>query len=255
MSAGPSASTGGDTGPANRYTAPKPKKIKPDRDISLNKTYSSSREIGLMNQNKKGVYDKDPKRRLDKTKSTQKMKDDAFRDQGAYNTRRSLDKLPNIGLGAVFKGLSEPLQKNSIRNRDFFKNKVLTDPRGLKNFGYTKEQFEKLSMAKQNKIYGNYITTRRDNKTDGFGTVITEGNDTNSNIQAPLQAGIFPGESDPSGPSIPLDPQPSETEKKYDVRKTKKKGRNQNLLTSARGVMKTSPDYSLGKKSLLGQVV
>jgi len=41
----------------------------------------------------------------------------------------------------------------------------------------------------------------------------------------------------------------------YDPRKTKKKGRNQNLLTSAKGVMKTSADYSLGKKSLLGQVV
>ena len=242
----PSASTGGNTGPANRYKAPKPKKTKPDKDISLNKTYSTSREIGLMNQNKK------PKQRAI---DTQKMKDDAFREQGAYNTRRSLDKLPNIGLGAAFKSLSPMLQKNSIRNRDFFKNKVLTDPRGLKNFGYTKEQFEKLSMAKQNKIYGNYITTRRDNKTDGFGTVITEGNDTNSNIQTPLQAGIFPGESDPNAPSTPLDPEPSETDKKYDPRKTKKKGRNQNLLTSARGVMKTSPDYSLGKKSLLGQVV
>jgi len=41
----------------------------------------------------------------------------------------------------------------------------------------------------------------------------------------------------------------------YDPRKTKKKGRNQNLLTSAKGVTKVSSDYSLGKKSLLGQVV
>ena len=241
----PSASTGGNTGPANRYKAPKPKKTKPDKDISLNKTYSTSREIGLMNQNKK------PKQRAI---DTQKMKDDAFREQGAYNTRRSLDKLPNIGLGAAFKSLSPMLQKNSIRNRDFFKNKVLTDPRGLKNFGYTKEQFEKLSMAKQNKIYGNYITTRRDNKTDGFGTVIREGNDNNN--QQDLKIGKFPQPAiDPIKGLTPLDPEQSETDKKYDPRKTKKKGRNQNLLTSARGVMKTSPDYSLGKKSLLGQVV
>ena len=41
----------------------------------------------------------------------------------------------------------------------------------------------------------------------------------------------------------------------YDPRKTKKKGRNQNILTSKQGVMKTAADYSLGKKSLLGQVV
>ena len=247
------ASTGGDTGPANRYTTPKPKKTKPDKDIKLNKTYFTSREIGIANQYKKGVYAKDPKRRLDKSKSTQKMKDDAFREQGAYNARRSINRLPNIGIGGIARGLSPYLQKNAIKNRDFFTDRVLTDPRGLKNFGYNKEQFKKLSMAKQNKIYGKYITTRRDNKTDGYGTVVTEGNDRN--VQTPPQAEIFPGESDPNAPNTPLYPQPSETDKKYDPRKTKKKGRNQNLLTSARGVMKTSPDYSLGKKSLLGQVV
>jgi hypothetical protein len=40
----------------------------------------------------------------------------------------------------------------------------------------------------------------------------------------------------------------------YDARKTKKKGRRSNLLTSARGVTRNSDDYSLGKKSLLGMV-
>ena len=211
-----------------------------------NKTYSSSREIGLMNQ-----YKKPKQRAID----TQKMKNDAFREQGAYNTRRSIEKIPGIIPGAgIIKSLSEPLQRNSKRNRDFFTNKVLTDPRGLKNFGYTKEQFEKLSMAKQNKIYGNYITTRRDNKTDGFGTVINEGNDRNN--QPDLKIGKFPQPPiDPIKGVKPLDPEQSETEKKYDPRKTKKKGRNQNLLTSARGVTKTAADYSLGKKSLLGQVV
>ena len=46
-----------------------------------------------------------------------------------------------------------------------------------------------------------------------------------------------------------------EEKKEYDARQTKKKGRNQNILTSKKGVTKTSADYSLGKKSLLGQVV
>jgi len=41
----------------------------------------------------------------------------------------------------------------------------------------------------------------------------------------------------------------------YDPRKTKKKGMTKNILTSKQGVMKTAADYSLGKKSLLGQVV
>ena len=47
----------------------------------------------------------------------------------------------------------------------------------------------------------------------------------------------------------------AKSEKEYDARITKKKGRKKNILTSSQGVMKTSADYSLGKKSLLGQVV
>jgi len=47
----------------------------------------------------------------------------------------------------------------------------------------------------------------------------------------------------------------TKTKKEYDARVTKKKGRRKNILTSSGGVTKTSADYSLGKKTLLGQVV
>jgi hypothetical protein len=47
----------------------------------------------------------------------------------------------------------------------------------------------------------------------------------------------------------------AKSEKEYDARQTKKKGRRKNILTSAGGVTKVSEDYSLGKKTLLGQVV
>jgi len=46
-----------------------------------------------------------------------------------------------------------------------------------------------------------------------------------------------------------------ETKKEYDARVTKKKGRTKNILTSSKGITKTSADYLLGKKTLLGQVV
>jgi hypothetical protein len=36
--------------------------------------------------------------------------------------------------------------------------------------------------------------------------------------------------------------------------KIKKKGRSQSIMTGSKGVTKTSTDYSLGKKSLLGRV-
>ena len=84
-----------------------------------NKTYSSSREIGLMNQYKK------PKQRII---DTQKDKNEAFKEQGAYNTRRSLDKLPSFGpVSAIVKGLSPILQKNSIRNKNKSMKKSDTD--------------------------------------------------------------------------------------------------------------------------------
>jgi hypothetical protein len=230
-----------------------------------NKTYSSSREIGLMNQykpekKKKTVTGFDRKtgkkysyettvnqRAID----TQKDKNKAFKEQGAYNTRRSLDKLPSLLPGAaILKGLSEPLQKNSIKNRKFFTDKVLTDPRGKKNFGYTKSEFEKLSMAKQNEIYGNYITTRRDNKTDGYGTVIKEGND-NQVVQAPLVATTMPV-------GIPTEVEISQSEatqaKEDDIllrkRKAKARGRSPTIMT---GVTGATGSLTLGKPSLLGR--
>jgi cobyric acid synthase len=36
--------------------------------------------------------------------------------------------------------------------------------------------------------------------------------------------------------------------------KVKKRGRSQSIMTGSKGVTKTSTDYSLGKKSLLGRV-
>ena len=44
------------------------------------------------------------------------------------------------------------------------------------------------------------------------------------------------------------------SEEKYDARKTKKKGRRKTILTSVKGITKTSADYSLGKPTLLGKV-
>jgi hypothetical protein len=154
---------------------------------------------------------------------------------------------------------AEPLfDAGSKKTRTFFTDKVLASDKAKKNIGYTKDEFLKLSTKKREKVYKGYLDKRLTNKTDAYGNKlnINSGPDNDpTNVQTPPVATIMPVPSDPNAPATPLDPQPSETEKKYDSRKTKKKGRNQNLLTSAKGVMKTSADYSLGKKSLLGQVV
>ena len=206
-----------------------------------NKTYSSSREIGLMNRDIK-----DQKQRAIKT---QQDKNEAFREQGAYNTRRSINKLPSFLPGAAaLKALSPKLQENSIRTRKFFTDKVLTDPRGLKNFGVNKKQFESLSVEKQNQIYNNYITTRRDNKTDGYGTVFRESG--NQVVQTPPVATTMP-----VGTPTEVEISQSETTKAEDPielrkRKAKARGRSPTIMT---GVTGATGGLTLGKPSLLGR--
>ena len=206
-----------------------------------NKTYSSSREIGLMNRNIK-----DPKKRAIKT---QQDKNEAFKEQGAYTTRRRIDKLPAFLPGAaLLKALSPKLEENSRRTRKFFTDRVLTDPRGLKNFGVNKKQFENLSIEKQNQIYSKYITTRRENKTDGYGTVFREGNG-NQVVQAPLVATTMPV----TGPTEVEVSQVTTTEAEDPIvlrkRKIKAQGRNPTIMTGVTGV---NDGLTLGKKSLLG---
>ena len=92
----------------------------------------------------------------------------------------------------------------------------------------------------------------------GYSDKNEQGNNTrdddgsNRNQNGPPLATIMPIPTD--APNKSLDPVTSEEDKKYDERKTKKKGRRRTLLTSSRGVTTTSPDYSLGKPTLLGMV-
>ena len=146
--------------------------------------------------------------------------------------------------------LSKPLQAGSKVTRDFYTDKVL----GSKNFkGQSKTDFLTMSAADQEKQYKSYIDNRTSGKTDAYGNVNQGyGRDNDGNVQTQKVVGgktILVEETKKSETE-------SETEKKeYDARQTKKKGRRKNTLTSSQGVMKTSADYSLGKKSLLGQVV
>ena len=120
---------------------------------------------------------------------------------------------------------------------------------------------EKVVPAGKSKApnYETYMKDRLAGKTDAYGNPTSNeggggnGNGSNKNQNGPPPVTIMPIPTD--APNKSLDPVTSEEDKKYDERKTKKKGRSKNILTSKQGVMKTSADYSLGKKSLLGQVV
>jgi len=220
MGAGSAGSNGGgrtDAGP-NRTTATK---------------------IGVGNINEKGKL----------TGQYKSNNPDAFRNRGATKIKKGI-KTPSLVVNAAGAILSKPLQAGSKITRDFYTDKVL----GSKNFkGQSKTDFLTMSAADQEKQYKSYIDNRTSGKTDSYGNVNQGyGRDNDGNVQTQKVVGgktILVEETKKSETE-------SETEKKeYDARQTKKKGRTKNVLTSSKGIMKTSADYSLGKKSLLGQVV
>ena len=101
--------------------------------------------------------------------------------------------------------------------------------------------------------YKRYIRDRSLGKVDAYGRTITESNRPDSPKPTILKKNI--GGQTVQTTKAKVEENKTKSKKEYDERQTKKKGRIKNTLTSSQGVTKTSADYSLGLKSLLGQVV
>ncbi len=208
-----------------------------------NKTYSSSREIGLMNQ-----YKAPKKRAID----TQRMKDEAFKEQGAYNTRRSVKGMFPGVTKVVATAISPILEKNAVRNRKFFTDYVLGES-GKKNSlyaGMTKSQFQKLSVEEQNKMYSTYSKNRMSGTRDAYGREVRQG-DNGGAIASSGQVVQAPAVTAPTTAEVS---QATTTEAAEDSlilrkRRAKAKGRSPTIMT---GVTGATGSLTLGKPSLLG---
>ena len=165
---------------------------------------------------------------------------DMFENQGATNIKNSKFKTPATMI------LSKPLQAGSKITRNFFTDKVLTSERGIKNIGYTKDEFSKLNRTKQEEVYKGYMSDRQSNTTDAYGNRISQssgGNDnpilstnteatkqvassgvvTNNSVIAPTNAEVTQAQStDMSADQILV--------------ANKKKGRSQTILQTAQGL-------------------
>ena len=103
----------------------------------------------------------------------------SFHEQGATN----IQNLNMVGTGTVLK----PLFKAGSRStRKFFTDKVLTSERGLKNLGYTKDEFSNLSRTKQEEVYKKYLAGRQDNTIDAYGNPYTGGGDAPASVVEPI---------------------------------------------------------------------
>ena len=126
------------------------------------------------------------------TYSDKKMKDvkeKSFIESGANKIAEGIKGPPSVQI--VGNILSGPLQKGSIKTREFFVGKVLESSKAKKNIGYTKQEFSKLSLTKQNEVYGKYISGRMENKTDAYGNqIMSTGGDGGGQTQQKTTAQI-----------------------------------------------------------------
>ena len=175
----------------------------------------------------------------------------------------------------------EPLfDAGAKKTRQFFTDKVLTSERGQKNIGYTQAEFSRLNRAEQEKVYKDYRTSRQAGHTDAYGnlnpnysrekirhtdkygnvtykeTILSKGNDDNYGGvpgAKPLKTSYVEGVGASAVKTSPTKAEISQataTTMSADetLLATNKKGRSQNILTSATGLGGTN--LNIKKKTL-----
>jgi hypothetical protein len=130
-----------------------------------------------------------------------------------------------------------------------------------KGFYANKSYYEKNVMGKNNftksiDSYKDYMKKRGSGEIDAMGRPIVDfrsgGND--GNTQPGITKNIGGSTIQTTAPTTAEVSQSEAANADAAALKVKKRGRSASIMTSAKGVTKTSTDYSLGKKSLLGRV-
>ena len=179
----------------------------------------------------------------------QALKRNVFRNQGAKNIKATTKKVPS----PVLSILSIPLQHGSRINRDFFTDKVL----GSKNFKKTtKQDFEKMSLGDQEKMYDTYMSGRQSGQTDAYGNTISQGGGDNKNQGIELAKSATgtatvtgPGEIQKEAANTIKGPTTTEMSADQILLANKRKGRRVTNITAKKTLAK---DYKLSEKTLLG---
>jgi hypothetical protein len=169
-------------------------------------------------------------------------------DFGNFQNKKYKEKQ---GGPLILKPLEPLFDIGSEKTRTFFTDKVLSSNKSKKNIGYTKDEFSKLSEKKQEEVYKGYLDNRLSNKTDAYGNTISQNDNDNTPSQTIIKKTAGGQTVETTAPTeAELSQSAAADAEEYDLRKTKKRGRSMNTLTSSQGV--TDDKLTLGKKSLLG---
>ena len=213
---------------------------------------TTATKIGVGNINEKGQKTKTTFAKEDDTregarstnyttqpkKSTFKTSKKSF-DDAAGKSKLDNYQVPKTG-SLVLNSFQKARQKMFETNRKFFQEKVLTS----KNRGNYEDTFDS---------YSSYIDSRMSGKTDAYGNTIYSNSNNDNPINKVTKTAPTVAEVDEATTNT-TPTETAETIEKNRLLKIKKKGRSKSIMTSAKGVTKTSSDYSLGTPSLLGRV-
>jgi hypothetical protein len=127
-----------------------------------------------------------------------------------------------------------------------------------KGFYANKSYYEKNVIGKNNftksiDSYKDYMSKRGSGEIDAMGRAISGGGN-GGNTQPGITKNIGGSTIQTTAPTTAEVSQSEAANADAAALKVKKRGRSQSIMTSSQGVTKTSPNYSLGKKSLLGRV-
>jgi len=128
-----------------------------------------------------------------------------------------------------------------------------------KAFNTNKAYYEKNVVGKNNFTkspddFKSYMSKRGRGEVDAMGRAISSGGDGGGNTQYGITKNIGGSTIQTTAPTEAEVSQSEAANADAAALKVKKRGRSQSIMTGSKGVTRTSTDYSLGKKSLLGQV-
>ena len=113
--------------------------------------------------------------------------------------------------------------------------------------------FNKMSTDKKNEIYSDMRSNFMKNNKNPFGETTRHGGE-NSAGQKIIEKNIGGNTITTTAPTEAEVSQSEAANADAAALKVKKRGRSASIMTGPKGVTRTSTDYSLGKKSLLGRV-
>ena len=205
---------------------------------SSKKTTTSNTGNNARENYRSTQYSSQPKTNTFKTSKT--SSNDAIGKSKLSNYQ--VKKVPAIIPGSlILNSFTKLRQKAFEDNRKFFREKVLTS----KNRGGYKDTIDS---------YSKYMTSRLSGSTDAYGNTIKNSEKNSYNNPTVIKKNIGGSTIQTTAPTEAEVSQSEAANADAAALKVKKRGRSQSIMTSAKGVTKTSSDYTLGVKNLLGRV-